>query len=57
MEIMLFWQYKFVSLMLLYRKIDREKIIDKNENGSLNVRNLSGVVAVSLWLLPVGSNS
>lgn len=53
---MLFWLYKYVSLMLLYRKIDRELIINKNENGSLNVGNLSGVVAVSLWLLPV-SNS
>lgn len=42
--------------MLLYRKTDRELIIDRNENGSLNVSNLYGVVAVSLWLLPV-SNS
>ena len=56
MEIMLFWLYKFVSLMLLYRKIDRELIIDRNENGSLNVSNLYGVVAVSLWLLPVGNS-
>lgn len=42
--------------MLLYRKIDRELIINKNENGSLNVGNLYGVVAVSLWLLPVGNS-
>ena len=56
MEIMLFWLYKFVSLMLLYRKIERELITEKNENGSLNVGNLSGVVAVSLWLLPVGNS-